>query len=63
MFALVGMSPAVFVMEGKYKKLKDRASVQRRSVIHRTFFEDDLKYFCRGFKACYAQYGSLEALF
>jgi uncharacterized protein (TIGR02757 family) len=33
------------------------------SCIHRTFFEDDLKYFCRGFRACYKKYGSLEALF
>jgi uncharacterized protein (TIGR02757 family) len=31
--------------------------------IHRTFFEDDLRYFCRGFRACYTQFGSLQALF
>jgi len=56
MFALMGKSPYAFVMEGDYHKLKERC-------IHRTFFEDDLRYFCRGFRACYTQYGSLEALF
>ncbi|GHV94920.1 TIGR02757 family protein [Spirochaetia bacterium] len=56
MFALMGPSPADFVMSGNYRKLKDKC-------VHRTFFEDDLKYFCRGFKACYAKYGSLEKLF
>jgi len=56
MFSLMEPSPAAFVMAGKYRKLKDRC-------IHRTFFEDDLKYFCRGFKSCYAKYGSLEKLF
>jgi uncharacterized protein (TIGR02757 family) len=48
--------PAAFVMEGNYRQLKDRC-------VHRTFFEDDLKYFCRGFRSCYAKYGSLEKLF
>jgi uncharacterized protein (TIGR02757 family) len=56
MFALMGPSPAAFVMSGACRGLKDRC-------VHRTFFERDLKYFCRGFRACYAQYGSLEALF
>ena len=56
MFALMGKSPYAFVMEGDYRTLKDRC-------LHRTFFEDDLRYFCRGFRACYTQYGSLEALF
>ena len=31
--------------------------------IHRTFFEEDLLYFCRGLKNCYVQCESLEALF
>ena len=57
MFALMGLSPYAFIMEGNYRKLKDRRC------IHRTFFEDDLRYFCRGFRACYTRYGSLEALF
>jgi len=56
MFALMDPSPYAFVMEGNYRKLKDRC-------IHRTFFEDDLRYFCRGFRACYTQYENLEALF
>ena len=56
MFALMEGGPAAFVMSGNYKKLKEYN-------IHRTFFEDDLKYFCRGFKSCYAKYGNLEKLF
>ena len=56
MFAMLGPSPAEFVMTGNYQKLKDRN-------VHRTFFEGDLKYFCRGFKRCYAKFGSLEKLF
>lgn len=56
MFALMGASPAAFVMAGDYRKLKDRC-------IHRTFFEYDLRYFCRGFKFCFEKYGSLENLF
>ena len=56
MFSLMEPNPAAFVMAGNYRKLKDRC-------IHRTFFEDDLKYFGRGFKSCYAKYGSLEKLF
>jgi len=56
MFALMGPSPHAFVMEGNYQNLKDRC-------VHRTFFEDDLRYFCRGLRVCYTRYGSLEALF
>jgi len=56
MFALMGKSPFAFVMQGDYKNLKKRN-------IHRTFFEDDLKYFCRGFEHCYARYDNLEKLF
>jgi uncharacterized protein (TIGR02757 family) len=56
MFALMGPSPSAFVMAGDYRKLKDRC-------IHRTFFEGDLAYFCRGFKFCFERYGSLENLF
>jgi uncharacterized protein (TIGR02757 family) len=56
MFMLLGPSPSAFIMAGNYRKL-------RENCIHRTFFEDDLRYFCRGFRACYGQYGSLEALF
>ena len=56
MFAIMGDSPLNFVQTGDYKKLKNKN-------IHRTFFESDLKYFCHGFKHCYAKYGSLEKLF
>ena len=56
MFKLLGVSPFEFVMSGDYKKLKDKN-------IHRTFFERDLKYFCKGFKYVYAKYGNLEKLF
>ncbi|MCL1837480.1 MAG: TIGR02757 family protein [Treponema sp.] len=56
MFSLLEPGPAAFVMAGNYRKLKDRC-------VHRTFFEGDLKYFCRGFRHCYAKYGSLEKLF
>ena len=52
----MGPSPYAFIMKGNYRKLKARC-------IHRTFFEDDLRYFCRGFRACYTRHGSLEALF
>ena len=56
MFALMGKSPYAYVMEGDYRNLDKRC-------VHRTFFESDMKYFCRGFRACYTQYGSIEALF
>jgi uncharacterized protein (TIGR02757 family) len=56
MFSLMEPGPEAFIMAGDYGKLKDRC-------VYRTFFEDDLKYFCRGFKSCYAKYGSLEKLF
>jgi uncharacterized protein (TIGR02757 family) len=56
LFARMDPGPAAFVMSGNYRKLKDRC-------IHRTFFEEDLAYFCRGFRRCYEEYGSLESLF
>jgi len=56
MFALMGDSPAAFVTAGNFRKLKD-------ACVHRTFFEDDLKYFCVGFRHCYTKYGNLEKLF
>jgi uncharacterized protein (TIGR02757 family) len=56
MFALMEQGPADFVKAGNYRKLKDRN-------IHRTFFENDLAYFCNGFRSCYAKYGTLEKLF
>jgi len=56
MFALMDFSPYNFVSSDGYKKLKDKN-------IHRTFFENDLKYFCRGFKYIFDKYGNLENLF
>ena len=56
MFNLIDNNPYSYVMNGDYKKLKNKN-------IHRTFFENDLKYFCRGLKHCYTKYGNLEKLF
>ena len=52
MLALMGKSPAAFVMAGDYRELKTRC-------VHRTFFEKDMLYFCRGFRSCYAKYNSM----
>jgi uncharacterized protein (TIGR02757 family) len=62
MFALMENSPASYVMAGNYRNLKAPDSVSNHSV-HRTFFEADLKYFCKGFRFCYDKYGTLEKLF
>jgi uncharacterized protein (TIGR02757 family) len=59
MFGLLGKSPYAFVIESSCEALKTGG----RRCIHRTFFEDDLRYFCRGFKRCYEKYGTLEGLF
>jgi len=56
MFTLMGASPLEFITSGDFNKLK-------KQNIHRTFFENDLKYFCRGFGHCYSKYGNLENLF
>jgi uncharacterized protein (TIGR02757 family) len=56
LFSHMKPDPAAFVKTGDYRTLKNRN-------IHRTFFEADLKYFCKGFKICYDRYGSLEKLF
>jgi len=56
MFAITGKSPFAYIKSREYTKLKNKN-------IHRTFFESDLKYFCRGFEHCYAKYGNLEKLF
>jgi uncharacterized protein (TIGR02757 family) len=58
----MGPRPAGFVMNGNYRKLNGCHSSRARCV-HRTFFENDLQYFCRGFRRCYAKYGNLEKLF
>ena len=56
MLKIMENAPYSFIKKGGHEKLKDRN-------IHRTFFETDLKYFCRGFEHCYAKYGNLENLF
>ena len=56
LFALMEGGPASFVMSNNFSRLKNRN-------IHRTFFESDLEYFCKGFRYCYAKYGSMENLF
>ncbi|MDR0719470.1 MAG: TIGR02757 family protein [Treponema sp.] len=70
MFALLGGSPREFIMRGNFRKLSVFQNLvgfarphNNRRCIHRTFFEDDLLYFCRGFKRCYDTFGSLENLF
>jgi uncharacterized protein (TIGR02757 family) len=56
MFQIMGESPYDYVISGGWKKLK-------KACIHRTFFGHDLAYYCKGFRACYTQYGGLEKLF
>ena len=58
----MGPSPHAFVMKGDFGKLSSGGS-SRGVSLHRTFFEDDLRYFCWGLRECYVQYGSLEKLF
>jgi len=56
MFTIMGNSPYNFVKSCEYKKLGNKN-------VHRTFFESDLKYICRGLEHCYAEYENLENLF
>jgi uncharacterized protein (TIGR02757 family) len=56
MFHLMGKSPHDYIMSGGWKKLGT-------SCVHRTFSGTDLAYFCRGLRACFRKYGSLEKLF
>jgi len=62
MFVMMQGRPADFVMSGGFEGLGERGDPGDGSV-HRTFFAGDLKYFCRGFRACYEKYGTLESLF
>jgi len=63
MFSLMGPSPYTFIIEEKYRKIEIANKRDKGRSIHRTFFENDLLYLCKGFRACYAKYDSLEALF
>jgi len=56
MFALMGGRPGEFVLSGDFGGLPE-------GCVHRTFFGNDLRYFCRGLKFCYDRYDSLENLF
>jgi len=56
LFSIMGKSPFSYITSRGYKNLKNKN-------IHRTFFENDLKYFCKGFEHCYAKYATLEKLF
>lgn len=56
MFAKMGVSPYDFIMSQGYLNL-------RGGNIHRTFFEKDLVYLCQGLRACYQEFGSIEAVF
>lgn len=56
MLSLMGDSPFDFIMNGDYNRLGSRN-------IHRTFFEHDLLFMCRGLRSVYEQYSSLEEVF
>ena len=50
-------APYEYVMAGEWEHLDDSLN------IHRTFFARDFKYICRGLKAIYKKYGTMERLF
>lgn len=52
----MGASPYDYIMGKGYERLGE-------SNIHRTFFESDMAYLCRGLHAVYLQYDSCEWLF
>ena len=56
MLAIMGNSPFDYIRNQGYLKLGS-------ANIHRTFFEDDLQYYCRGLRALYEEYASLENIF
>lgn len=56
MFEKMGASPYDYVMSEGYSNLSG-------GNIHRTFFEKDLVYLCKGLRACYLEFDSLEAVF
>ena len=56
MFGLMGKHPFDYVVSGGWKTLES-------ACVHRTFFENDLAYYCKGLAACYRKYGSLERIF
>lgn len=56
MHGMMGYSPYDYVMGKGYEKLG-------KGNIHRTFFEEDMAYFCRGLHLIYNRFDSLEDLF
>ncbi|MDR2919304.1 MAG: TIGR02757 family protein [Tannerella sp.] len=56
MHHIMGSSPYDYIMNQGYEKLS-------RNNIHRTFFEEDMAYLCRGLHAIYLQYDSCEPIF
>lgn len=56
-YEIMHSAPYDFVMSGEWEILDDRQN------IHRTFFVSDLKYICRGLRAIFLRYGSMEPLF
>lgn len=56
MHNILGESPYDYIMGKGFEKLG-------KSNIHRTFFEGDMAYLCRGLYRVYSQYESCESLF
>jgi len=69
MFAMMEPGPQAYVLKRSQKRsapqkhTTQKHAPARGSCLHRTFFENDLEYFCNGFRHCYAKYGTLEKLF
>lgn len=56
MHRIMGESPYDYIMEEGYEKLGE-------ANIHRTFFEHDMAFLCRGIHAIYQEYDSCEDIF
>lgn len=56
MHSIMGNSPYEFIMDKGYERLG-------KTNIHRTFFEEDMAFICRGLNSIYTEYDSLETLF
>ena len=54
---IMASHPYDYILSDEWESLNDRLN------IHRTFFASDFKYICRGLKAIYMKYGSMEPLF
>lgn len=56
MLNLMGNTPYSYIMDEGYLSLENKN-------IHRTFFENDLQYYCKGLHSIYSQYPDLEQVF